>query len=241
VGDLVMGLLGAGEFEPWSFELEAALLAHARRGDGSVLIAPTASAPEGDVVFDSWAARGCAHYAGAGIPARVLGLKTRADADAPALVAELETPSMIFFSGGNPAYLAATLRGSAFWETLGRSLGEGLAYVGCSAGVACLNEITFDTDTTELDQMWKPGLGFARKAFFAPHWDTVEAWVPGARRFILDAVPDGHAFVGLEEETAMMGEGSSWAVLGKGTIDVRMNGVAHTYRSGDQFSLPIAG
>jgi len=45
-------LLGSGEFEPWSEEAERAAVLEAAP---TVAILPTASAPEGDAVFDRWA------------------------------------------------------------------------------------------------------------------------------------------------------------------------------------------
>jgi len=62
--------MGSGEFEPWSAEMDRQVLDRAN-GDGRVLILPTASAKEGDEVFDGWAAKGLAHYSSLGIPAEV--------------------------------------------------------------------------------------------------------------------------------------------------------------------------
>ena len=71
-------LLGSGEFEPWTHDVEARVLADAS-GDGAVLILPTASATEGDVVFDRWAKMGLDHYAETGVTAEVLPVKVRED------------------------------------------------------------------------------------------------------------------------------------------------------------------
>ena len=101
-------LLGAGEFEPWHEDVDRWLLERAD-GDGSVLISPAAAAPEGDAMFDSWANKGLAHYEGLGVPARVLPVKTRADAERADVVAMADEASVIFFSGGNPWYLATIL------------------------------------------------------------------------------------------------------------------------------------
>ena len=61
-------LLGSGEFEPWSTEVESLALADAV-GDGSVAILPTASASEGDQVFERWGRMGLDHYARSGVSA----------------------------------------------------------------------------------------------------------------------------------------------------------------------------
>ena len=131
-----IALLGSGEFEPWTEPVDRWLLDRAT-GDGTVLILPTASAPEGDRVFTMWADMGLAHYGRLGIASEVVPMKTREDADRPEFAGMLERASIVYFSGGNPAYLATVLRESRFWNDLIRRLDQGLAYTGCSAGMAC--------------------------------------------------------------------------------------------------------
>ena len=153
------GLLGSGEFEPWSADVDRRLLADAT-GDGRVLILPTASAKEGDTIFDGWGSMGLEHFDSLGIPAEVVPLKTREDAGRPEFVAKVTEASVVYFSGGNPAYLAATLAGTPFWAEVLRAQERGLAYIGCSAGVACLGDNAPDSDRERFaDGFWEPGLG----------------------------------------------------------------------------------
>lgn len=231
-------LLGSGEFQPWSEPVDRRLVAEAD-GDGRVLILPTASAPEGKDVFERWGSLGLAHFSRLDIPAEVLDLQSREDTNDPRLLARLEGASAVYFSGGNPAYLSATLAETDLLDALLKQLDRGMAYAGCSAGVACLNEITFDSDTTEMGEVWKPGLDLAPRSLFAPHWDIVDTWIPGARDFIIGSVPDGYTFVGLDEDTAMVGDGATWEVLGKSGIHVRTNDAWSTYRDGERFDLAL--
>jgi hypothetical protein len=106
--------------------------------------------------------------------------------------------------------------------------------------VACLTELTYDSDTTELERIWKPGLGFARDIVFGPHWDIVDTWVPGASAFIVGSIRDGQVFVGLDEETAMAGDGGAWTARGRGGIHVLRHGAWATYRAGDAFELTLS-
>lgn len=238
---LVFALMGSGEFEPWSAAVDRWLLDRARSGDGRVLILPTASAPEGDGVFDSWAEKGRAHYRRQGIPTRIVPIKTRADADRSEHVRALLDASVVFFSGGNPAYLADTLRESRFWRALLDALDRGVGYAGCSAGVACLTDVTFDTSVGGLSgAVWKPGLGLARDVVFGPHWDVVETWLPGARDFIVGSVADGRVVVGLDEETALVGDGEDWTVLGRGGIHVYADRRWEHHAAGDTVRVPLA-
>ena len=233
-------LLGSGEFQPWSETADRWLLERAD-GDGRVLILPTAAAPEGRSVFDSWASMGTDHFATIGVASEVVPLEGRADAEDPAIVARLDRASVVYFSGGNPAYLARTLEDTTFWTRLQERLREGMAYAGCSGGVACLTETTFDSTSTDFEAVLVPGLGAIRRAVFGPHWDVVDTWIPGARDFIVGSVPDGYTFLGLDEDTAMLGDGSSWEVAGKSAVHVRSGGTWATYREGDRFDLRLDG
>jgi cyanophycinase len=124
-------LMGSGEFEPWSNEIEAAAL-DGRTGPVAVL--PTASSTEGEDVFGRWGRMALEHYATAGIDARLVPVKTREDAEREDHARALEGASMIFFSGGKPQHLAATIHRTRLWQALEDALDEGAVFAGCSAG-----------------------------------------------------------------------------------------------------------
>jgi cyanophycinase-like exopeptidase len=233
-------LLGSGEFEPWSEDVDRWLLERSRNPGGVVLVSPAAAAHEGEASFSSWGAKGLEHFRRLGVPAEVLPLRTREDAHREEVVGRLADASFVYFSGGNPARLAEMIRGTPLWSALCRAVEDGLPYAGCSAGVACLTERTYDSDTTDLERIWKPGLGFARDLLFGPHWDIVDTWVPGASAFIVGSVREGQVFVGLDEETAMVGDGRAWTARGRGGIHVLRAGAWATFREGDAFDLVLS-
>ncbi|HEX7463501.1 MAG TPA: Type 1 glutamine amidotransferase-like domain-containing protein [Actinomycetota bacterium] len=238
--DVVMALLGSGEFDPWSEPVERELLRRSRDGGGPVLVFPTAAAHEGDGSFDAWARKGSEHYRELGITAEVVPLKTREDAYRGEIVERLARASMVFFSGGNPARLARVLRGTPFWDALRANLRDGLAYAGCSAGVACLTEVTFDSENRDFEHVWAPGLGYVQGVLFAPHWDMVDTWIPGAAKLIAASVKPGDLFVGLDEETAMVGNGRSWEVIGRAAVHVRREDAWEHHPAGDLFELELS-
>lgn len=235
-----MAFLGSGEFDPWSEPVERWALARSRNPGGPVLVAPTAAAHEGDESFDAWANKGLEHYAALGIPAEVLPLKTREDAHRDELARRLDDASVVFFSGGNPARLSGVLRDTPFWEALLRAHRDGLPYAGCSAGVACLSETTFDSESQGLDGIWADGLGYIAGVRFAPHWDIVDTWIPGATSFIVGSIGPTDTFVGLDEDTAMVGDGRTWEVIGRAKMHVLRDGEWTRFAHGDVFELPLA-
>src|SRR2546423_12635183 len=184
--------MGSGEFEPWAEEVDRYSLSRADFGDGSVVILPTASAPEGDEVFNRWAGMGLDHYKRMGVHARVVDLKTREDAYLDVLIEELAHPSMIFFSGGNPAYLATTLADTPFWKAILDAGDRGTALAGCSAGACIVGEAAPDSTVQRLEDItWQKGLGLVPQTVFGPHWDALESFMPGLQDFILSVVPEG--------------------------------------------------
>jgi cyanophycinase-like exopeptidase len=234
-------LLGSGEFLPWSAEVDRWVLERAS-GDGRVLILPTASAKEGDKVFDGWASQGLSHFEAADIPAEIVPLKTREDAARPDLVERLEGASVAYFSGGNPAFLASVISDTPFWVALRGAMDRGLAYVGCSAGVACLGDQAPDSDASEFgDDLWQPGLGVFPGVWFGPHWDALDSYVPGLTGFIVASVPAGRTLLAIDEDTALVGDGDEWSVLGRSAAHIYRDGEWGHHPSGTSFTLPQSG
>lgn len=230
--------LGAGEFEDWHADVDRALLDGRA---GRALVLATASAPDGDDVYEGWVTKGVRHYAGLGAEVGAPPLRTAADAHDPAVVAELDDAALVFFSGGNPAYLASVLSGSPFWQVLQERVGDGrTAYAGCSAGVACLCDPTFDSAKEDFEQVWAPGLGYFPQVLFAPHWDMIDTWIPGARAFIQASAPAGGSLIALDERTAMVGDGQTWNVTGAGAVGVYRDGSwVGEHVSGATFTMPL--
>ena len=118
----------------------------------------------------------------AGVPARALPLRARADAERADLAEALEGASMAFFSGGNPRYLAATLKDTAFCSALIRAIDRGVVFGGCSAGAIVASRAP--DAKPRLGTSWLAGLGLIPNASFRVHWDKMR-YLPGARPFLM--------------------------------------------------------
>ncbi len=232
-------LLGSGEFLPWTSEVDEWMLKGAT-GEG-VLILPTASAPEGDRVFDRWGRMGVDHYAAAGVAAEVVPLKKRDDAMRPELIARLDDAAVVYFSGGNPAYLAATLVDTPFWRAVKRGLDRGLTYAGCSAGIAAIGEVAPDSSSNDPTSahFWRVGLGLFSKMYFGPHWDALDTYVPGLRQTIIASVPSDSRLLAIDEDTAVVGDGTTWRVIGAGRAALLADGLWAEHPSGFTFEADL--
>jgi cyanophycinase len=219
----VFALFGSGEFLPWAREVDRWAAEQATAGSDRVLILPTASAPEGDDVFNRWAGMGAEHFAALGLTPEVLPLKTREDAFRAEIVDEVADARYVFFSGGNPGYLAETLRETPFWEALRDALAHGTAFGGCSAGASAVGSIAPDvtSSTINLDDLrWVPGLPLFTRASIPTHFDAVDTFFPGLRRFIIDARPADNVLFGIDEDTAACGDGTTWTVHGNRAVTI---------------------
>ena len=110
-----IGLVGSGEFLPAMEAVDSALLAG--RPARAVFL-PTAAAPEGPESVAHWLGLGTDHYRRLGVEPVPLRVLDRDDADDPALASEVAGAGLVYLSGGNPGYLADTLRDTAVLEAI---------------------------------------------------------------------------------------------------------------------------
>lgn len=234
------GLLGSGEFQPWSGEVDEWVLSRVT-GDGRVLVLPTASAPEGDEVFSRWATSGLEHFAAAGVPAELLDVRDRTDAEDVGLADRVVGASVVYFSGGNPVHLANTLAETALWRAVQSGLDRGMGYIGCSAGMACLGRKAPDSTVDHLGpELWQQGLGLFPRAWLGPHWDVLEHFLPGIVDHLTQTVPADDELVGIDEQTAMVGDGEQWQVVGRGGVHVRHGREWSRHGAGETVSVSLS-
>lgn len=189
----------------------------------------TASAPEGEEVFDRWGRSGVEHLERLGIPARALPVRAREDAESAGPAGEVARASMVFFSGGSPAHLSRVLRGTRLLEGIRELLAAGGVYGGCSAGAMVAGAGGGSGDGRF---SFGSGLDLVPAEVFGVHWDAPFAapW----RAVLRSRVPAGCRLLGLAERTAVLGGEMGWTVHGRGRVEVRDSGGSTWFRAGDQ-------
>jgi cyanophycinase len=174
------------------------------------------------------------HYASMGVEAEVVPVRTRADAEMEAAVRSIDDVGMVFFSGGSPRHLADTVGGTAFWTVLEARLDVGTVFAGCSAGAMVAGRRP--DARPRFGGSWVAGLGLVPAGSFGAHWNRAR-FIPGMRALMMGGARGGW-FVGLDERTAVLGDGAAWHVFGLGSVSLRLDGTTRTFRSGDRFSTP---
>src|SRR5258708_6464673 len=205
-----LALVGSGEFTPAMEDVDRGLL------DGRpqrAVFLPTAAAPEGEARLRYWVDLGEAHSRRLGVEPVPLRVRNRSDAEDHGLATFVEGAGLVYLSGGNPAFLADTLRGSAVGQAIGRAWRAGAAVAGCSAGAMAMMERV--PHIREPDRTPTEGLGFVRGVVVLPHFDQMERWMSGATHVALKLAPPGYRVLGIDEDTAVVGGTVEWRVSGR--------------------------
>jgi hypothetical protein len=157
-------------------------------------------------------------------------------------VRHVENASLIYFSGGDPAFLAQTLAGTPFWDAVMEAVERGAALAGCSAGACICGEVAPPTVTEAVPpEQWVQGLAGLAQVWVFPHWDALDRHHEGLRGFFLGSVPPHALVVGIDERTAMVtDDDETWRVFGSGTVTVRRADGGAVFQAGERFELHAA-
>ena len=231
-----MALVGAGEFLPAMTQVDLELLAATGRSRPRVAILPTASYPDGEEVFQRWAAMGVEHFEELGAEVEPVLVRDRAGADDPAAAQAIGEADLVYLSGGKPGYLLDVLAGSALGCALADAHERGAVLAGCSAGAMVLAGYTFDFRVRLLPWplRWQAALGFAPGASVVPHYD---AWPEPMSALVALQAPRGSVVLGIDEETAVIGRDGAWQVRGASRVTVWRGRRRDRHRAGDAFRI----
>jgi cyanophycinase len=207
-----LALVGSGEYLPQMAEIEGGLLEG--RPPRYVQLA-TAAVPDGPTVVARWHRLGREQAERLGVEPIIVAVNDRADADNPALADQIAGAGLVYLSGGHPAYLADTLRGSAVWAAIAAAWQAGSALAGCSAGAMALS--------ARVPSLRNPGrgetvgLGVLPHLRVIPHFDLFAARLPDLLGRVLQPDDAGITVIGVDEDTALVGGPQEWTVRGRGS------------------------
>lgn len=236
-----VALAGSGEFLPVMEPVDRALL-HGRSPRAAFI--PTAAALEGDDRIAYWLDLGRRHFEAMGVEPVPVPVRTRDDAESAEMAALVDGAGLVYLSGGNPHYLAATLRGTALWRAIAGAWASGTALAGCSAGAMALSagapprllgERAAGIDVAEGHN----GLGAIPGLAVIPHFDQMERWRPQVVEDYLRWLPPGTTLVGVDEETALVSSDGGWEVVGERAVwTLDAQGGRTPFGVGERLALP---
>lgn len=205
-----LALVGSGEYLVEMADVEGALIAG--RPPRYVQLA-TAAVQDGPSVVEHWHQLGIEQAQRLGVEPVIVPVNTHEDANSQELAAMIEGAGLIYLSGGDPNYLADTLRDSLVWAAIEKTWRGGAALAGCSAGAMALG--SWIPSLRHPRKGSSPGLGLLEHMGIVPHFDAFAARVPDLlTRFVL---PDEATIsvYGIDEQTALVGGPKEWTVRGR--------------------------
>jgi cyanophycinase len=206
-------LVGSGEYLAVMADVEGALIAG--RPPRYVQI-PTAAALEGEQRLRYWLDLGAAQAERLGVEPVPVVVRDRDEAESPELAALIGGAGLVYLSGGNPLFLARTLRGTRVWAAIEAAWRAGAALAGCSAGAIALTDWVPAVRGPASEP--EPGLGVLPHLRVLPHFDRMISWAPDLVTRAAAGAPPGTTVLGIDEDTAMVdltGGGRQWQVHGR--------------------------
>jgi cyanophycinase-like exopeptidase len=208
-----IALVGSGEYLPQMADIEASLLAG--RPNRYVQLA-TAAVPDGPSVVKRWHNLGIEQAQRLGVEPVILDVNDRTDADNPAVAEQVAGAGLVYLSGGNPGFLADTLRETAVWTAIVAAWQSGAALAGCSAGAMAMT--SWVPSLRHPRQGGTNGLAVLPHLRVIPHFDFFTKRVPDlVTRFLLPYDP-AITVLGIDEETALVGGPREWTVMGRQSV-----------------------
>ena len=234
-----LALVGAGEFLDSMRQVDAALLE--RAGGKRVAILPTASAPDGPDVPQRWAEMGVGHFESIGAQAEAVMALDRDGCHDASKSNAVRRSNLVYFSGGKPDYLLATLDGTPLWAAVLGVLEKGGVVAGCSAGAMILGGWIPARPEAGTLSIWREAFGLVHQTLILPHFDEIPAWITRPLGWIR---PRRSTLVGVDGGTALIGRSAgpdgvdpAWQVHGRGRVVVRGGGRSATYYEGERVAL----
>lgn len=205
-----IALVGSGEYLIQMTAIESSLLEG--RPARYVQLA-TAAVPDGPEVVEHWHDLGRQQARRLDVEPIIIPVNDRDDANRADLAAMVDGAGLIYLSGGDPKYLAESLRDTLVWEAIVSQWRNGAALAGCSAGAMAL--------TSWVPSLRHPrrggtqGLGLLPHLRVIPHFDAFAARMPDIVTRFLVPHDAGVSVVGIDEDTAMIGGPHEWSILGR--------------------------
>jgi cyanophycinase len=153
---------------------------------------------------------------------RIVDTFYREDAEASSALEAIRAATGVFFTGGNQARITEILKNTAIARLLHERLADGLVIAGTSAGAAMMPDIMIvegDADTNPRIEIVKmePGMGFLSNVVVDQHFTQRGRIGRLLAAMAQQSIPLG---LGIDENTAVIVEGTTFRVVGEGAVTV---------------------
>ncbi len=240
-----LALVGSGEYLPVMQDLERALLESgiSKGKPNRYLQIPTAAGQESKERLEYWESIGAEQARRIGALQEFLPIFKREDAFNSEYISKIANAGLIYFSGGDPGYLASTLHSTPLWEAIELNWKSGAALAGCSAGAMALSGDV--PNFFKMKNLGIPGLNVIPNLRPIPHYNKFFGWIPDSAAKIVMKAPVGTVIIGIDEDTALVTgldaetslNENIWQVHGEGGVHILSGAPAARFKAGEKITF----
>lgn len=217
-----VALVGSGEYLPAMADFEKSLIQDGERNQKAptYIQIPTAAGRESRDRILYWQKLGQAQALTLGVEQIFLPIFDRESAHNPEFVEKIKDGALVYMSGGDPHYLANTLRETPVLDAIVENWNTGGSIAGCSAGAMVMSSkipnfrISRSTPTE--------GFNLLPDLRIIPHFNKFFRWIPESAAKILLDTPGDSILIGIDELTAMVRRSGQreWRVYGEARVHI---------------------
>ena len=217
-----MALVGGEEFRVRCEDMDVAIMEASGQRPARVVVIPTAA-----VTGPAKAANdGVTHFAKLGGNSEQLMALEREHAEDTALAQGVAGAGVIYFTGGSPDHLLATLQDSKLLEAIQEAVAQGTVLAGSSAGAMVMGTYMRRPRLGG----WVEALGLTPGVAVLPHHENADP--AETSRQLQGTAPSGVTILGVDARTGCLGRPGSWRVVGSGKVTVYRGDEWAVYQSG---------
>ena len=234
-----IALVGSGEYLPVMADFELSLIKDGQSNEKQPVYVqiPTAAGRESRDRLQYWQELGRKQADLLGVEQVFLPIFDREAAMNPDYANQVSESALIYMSGGDPHYLANTLRGTPVLEAIIKNWKSGGSLAGCSAGAMVMSSkiphfrISSNSPTD--------GFNLLPNLRVIPHFNKFFKWIPDSAAKVLLDTPGDSILLGIDEKTALVrrsGE-QAWHAYGEAKVHILKGLPAQQLSHNDSISL----
>ena len=217
-----IALVGGEEFRSGCEGMDLEIMGSGGQDPARVLVIPTAA-----VTGPAKAANdGVTHFNSLGGEASQLMVLEKPQANDAAFIQPVEDAGVIYFTGGSPDHLLATLKDSQLLRSILAAVAQGAVLAGSSAGAMVMGSLMRRPSSGG----WVDGLGVVPGTAVLPHHENSNP-VDVAEQLRSQA-PAGVTVLGIDARTGCLGHPGNWRVVGSGNVTVYQGNDWEVFPSG---------
>ena len=219
-----MCLVGGEEFRSGCEEMDQEIMRASKMGQNSarVVVIPTAAVTGPAKAGND----GVTHFAKLGGDASQLMVLEREHAEDSAFIEPIRQANVIYFTGGSPDHLLATIKDSKFLTAILEAVENGALLAGSSAGAMVMGSMMRRPQSGG----WIEALGLAPGVAVMPHHEKRD---PAATsKELQNQVPAELTVLGIDARSGCLGSPGNWKAIGSGKVTVYRGSDWAVYQSG---------